>query len=143
MSASYVPYTLLYVPRAVDQTALGIAPFLDVEPFGDYDVNPLAWRMDEKGGTLLDVRVKKGHLSKRRRRSGTVAIEDPEQRGALFDIICQLVSMTPNRWVMFAHWTGWDAEVKEVRRVGEPTDEKLAAAEDDVWYRFEGPPLYG
>lgn len=145
MSAADLDYTLIYVPRAVDHTALGTPPFFDVHPFNDeWDVNPLAWLMNERGGTLLSVRVKPGYFGKRRIGNGIVSREDPEQRAALLGLIHRLIElMTPNRWVMFMAWFGSDAEVREIRRVGEPDDEKLAAAEDDVWYRFEGPPLYG
>ncbi len=138
MTGAMLDYTLLYVPRAVDVTALGTPPFFDVQAYRHpWEANPLAWLMRDKGGMLLFVTVRPGYFGKRRIGTGIVSIADPEQRAPLLDLIEQLIElMTPNRWVMFATWFGW-GEIREIRRVGEPTDELLATAEDDVWYRFE------
>lgn len=80
-------HTLLYVPRAVEHTALGTPPFLEVAPYPDWDLNPLEKRLAEKGGILFDLRVPRGYLSKRRRFTGVVNMEDPEQRQAVLDVI--------------------------------------------------------
>ncbi len=137
MGASSLDYTIVYVPRTVDITAVETPQWLCLQRFPDErDVNPLAWLVKERNGVVLDLRVPVGFLSKRRTPSGVIDTRDPEQRHAALAVINDLMEATPNRWVLYAYWTGFDEELRRIEEVGQSEEEVLEAAESDVLYRF-------
>lgn len=141
MGASSLDYTLVYIPAVGDPEALGPQPpYVEVRLFpSDRDVNPLAWFMTKRGGTLLELRVPLGHLSKRRTPSGVLDVSDAEQRSALLDVLRAAVDLTLNRWTIYGYWSGLDAELREIRECGPPEESTLVATETDVLYKFADP----
>ncbi len=140
MGASSLDYTLVYIPAAVDPESLGPQPpYVSVRPFGARDVNPPAWFMTERGGTLLELRVPRGHLSKRRTPTGVLDVADAEQRNALLHVLRAAVDLTLNRWTIYGYWSGFDAELREIRECGPPEESTLIATEIDVLYKFSDP----
>lgn len=141
MGASSLDYTLVYIPSVVDPGALGPQPpYVSVRRFdADRDVNPLAWFMAKRGGTLLELRVPPGHLSKRRTPNGVLDVADAEQRSAILHVLCAAVDLTLNRWTIYGYWSGFDAELRDIRECGPPEDSTLIATERDVLYKFSDP----
>lgn len=138
------PFTLLLVPFRDALAGLPeVPPWLSVAPHRtDLEADPLAW-LDKKGTfTLLELRVREGHLDKRRGWAGRLEPDDPEQQEAAAALIRHFLELTNRRWVAYANWTGSLPEIREVSDV--PVEAGLRVpAEPDRIFRFWRPYRYG
>lgn len=140
MGASSLDFSMLFVPAEVEPETLGPQPpYLKVRHFGDSFGDPIAWMRTPRTGTLLDLRVRRGHLSKRRTPTGVLDLTDDEQRADLLTILRRAIDLTPNRWAIYGYWSGLDEEIRDARECGPPDEPTLLTAETDVLYKFSDP----
>lgn len=132
-------FTLALVPTSTSIPQEAFPAWLQVRPHEkDLEADPMSWLDRKRTGTLLQVSVRRGHLSNRRTRDGWIDFADAEQAEAVRRFLSALLEETNRRWVALLDWTGAEAEVRDLIDVdpGRLTPAELESARPDTVYRF-------